>query len=140
MGLGQFFQGFCISAHANFISLVAYKLCRSCPHPEKLHFYTLSYRWKILRTTNPGNPQPRNYFELPSDCLLRHCGQALGSRICTSKTLLPVQLTNKDNSFLNSSCLENSLPDYLFPGNSFPCYLFPDYSFPYQLLCSLTGI
>ena len=71
MGLGHFFQGFCISTHANVISLVAYKLCRSCPHPEKLHFYTLSYRWKILRSTNPGNPQPSNYFELPFFVLLK---------------------------------------------------------------------
>ena len=54
---------FCASTDVNVISLVAYKLCRSCPHPEKLHFYEVSYRWKIVRSTNPGNPQPGNYFE-----------------------------------------------------------------------------
>ena len=63
---------------------------------------TLVYRWKILRSTNPGTPKTSNCFELPSDWLLSYCKsqwegsskQLLyvyraglwGSRICTSKT------------------------------------------------------
>ena len=49
----------------------------------------LPYRWKILRSTNPGTPKTGNCFELPSDWLLSYCeSQWEGS----SKQLLYIEL------------------------------------------------
>ena len=39
-----------------------------------LIWYGWRYRWKILRSTNPGTPNPGYYFELLSDWLLSYWG------------------------------------------------------------------